>query len=246
MADDRGEIGIADFVQGISFGEGVRLDPEVVIVGDALDRRLGIVATLAVLVVESASERLLVTEGDLFNLQFHLFVGFVDGRGNELVTARHTSESHVGRDLAAGIGKPAGGIECYPWGRSEFDQSSGDDCSLLVVYLDYDWLRQPGAGLRELFSAAGFDDCGAEGRGLGQRCGFGLTRTGSSQRCCQHRDNEGTDCMEVASHFLATSGLAPPFCEIRNAVRARASSSVMPRFGSTVPGRRACGFVIHW
>ena len=56
-----------------------------------------------------------------------------------------------------------------------------------------------------------------------------------------------TNGQRVTNHFfaLATSDLPPPFCEMRNAVRARASSSLMARLGSMVPGRRACGFFIH-
>src|SRR5271167_1036439 len=55
VADDGSEIGIADFVERVALGEGMRLDLEVVKVRDTLDRRLGIVTAFAVLIVELAA-----------------------------------------------------------------------------------------------------------------------------------------------------------------------------------------------
>ena len=95
-------------------------------------------------------------------------MGLVGRGGDDLVAAGHASERYVGGDLSAGIGEAVGGIERYSGDRCEFHESSGNGGSLLVVYLDDDGLRQQAAGLRDLLSAAGFDDGGAEGRGLGQ------------------------------------------------------------------------------
>ena len=67
MADDGGEIGIGQFVEGVALGERVRLDFEVVEVRHALHRRVGIVAALAVLIVKLAPQSLLITESDLFD-----------------------------------------------------------------------------------------------------------------------------------------------------------------------------------
>ncbi len=78
MADDGGEIGVADFIQRVAFGKGMRLDFEVVVIRNALDRRLRVVAALAVLIVEMAAEGLLVAEGDFFDLQFDLLMRLVE------------------------------------------------------------------------------------------------------------------------------------------------------------------------
>src|ERR1022692_1184194 len=67
VTDDGAEIGIADLVERIALGEGMRLDFEIVEVGYALHCRLGIVAALAVLIVELASQSLLIAKRDLFD-----------------------------------------------------------------------------------------------------------------------------------------------------------------------------------
>src|ERR1019366_7565747 len=60
-------------------------------------------------------------------------------------------------------------------------------------------------------------------------------------------ENEGDyeEGPPVSVHFFA-SCLLEPFCVIRNAVRARASSSFMLRFGSMAPGRMGCGSFRQW
>src|ERR1017187_1072076 len=170
LADDGREIGVADLIESVAFGERMRLDFQVVVIRNALDRRFGVVAALAVLIVEVASEGLLVAEGDLFEFQLYLLVGLVGCGCDELVATSHASERYVGGDLTARIGEPAGGIESNSGGGRKFHEGSGDRGSLLIVHLDHDGLRQQAAGLGELLSAAGFYDGGAESCGLGQRC----------------------------------------------------------------------------
>src|ERR1022692_579892 len=73
MANDGGEIGVADLVERIALSEGVRLDFKIVEVRYTLHRRLGIVAALAVPIVELAAESLLITESALFDCQRDIF-----------------------------------------------------------------------------------------------------------------------------------------------------------------------------
>ena len=68
-------------------------------------------AALAVLIVEMASERLLVTESDLFDLEFNLLMRLICGGSHDLVAASHASERNVGGDLSAGIGESVRRIE---------------------------------------------------------------------------------------------------------------------------------------
>ena len=57
-----------NFFQRISFGERMRFHFEVVVIGDALGGGFGVMAAIAVLVIETTSECLLISESDL--LQF--------------------------------------------------------------------------------------------------------------------------------------------------------------------------------
>ena len=115
MADDGSEICIADLVERIALGERMRLDLEVVEVGHALHGRLGIVAAVAVLIVELAPKSLLIAERDLFDFQRDFLSRFVGCKRGELIAARRGSESNVGRDLAAGIGEAIGRVEGHSW-----------------------------------------------------------------------------------------------------------------------------------
>ena len=69
MADDSSDLGIGQFVEDVAFGERVRLDFEIIEVGYTLYSRFGIVAALAILIVELAAQGLLVTQSDLFDGQ---------------------------------------------------------------------------------------------------------------------------------------------------------------------------------
>jgi hypothetical protein len=57
----------------------MRLDFQVVVVRDTFDGRLRVVAAIAVLIVELASQRLLVAESDLFELEVNLLMRLVEG-----------------------------------------------------------------------------------------------------------------------------------------------------------------------
>src|SRR5580704_16171647 len=81
VRDEGGEIGVADLVQSVALGERMRLDVKVVVIRDTLRGGLGVVAALAVLIVEMATERLLIAEGDLFDLELHRLMGLVGSRG---------------------------------------------------------------------------------------------------------------------------------------------------------------------
>src|SRR6202140_161552 len=101
IGDQGRQVGVADLIQGLALGEWVRLDFKVVVIGNALDGRLGIVAAFAVLIVEMTSERLLVAEGGLLKFEFYVLMGLV-GRGcDDLVAAGHAAERYVGGDLPA-------------------------------------------------------------------------------------------------------------------------------------------------
>ena len=118
---------------------------------------------------------------------------------------------------------------------------------LLVVDLHHQRLRQQAAGLRHLLSAAGFNDGRAERGGLGSSCRFAALREQDvpAKRSAAREAATKADGRRMSGHFLAASCLLRPSAIIRNAVSARASSSLMARFGSIVPGRSACGFFIH-
>ena len=58
----------------------MRLHCEIVEVGNALHRGLGIVATVGVLVVKSASKILLIAECNFFQLDFHALLRLVQSR----------------------------------------------------------------------------------------------------------------------------------------------------------------------
>ncbi len=77
MHDDGGKIGVADLVEGIAFGKGVRLYLEVVVIRDALDRRFWIVAAVTVLIVQTPTESLLIAQSNLFELEFDFLVRLV-------------------------------------------------------------------------------------------------------------------------------------------------------------------------
>jgi hypothetical protein len=67
--------------------------------------------------------------------------------------------------------------------------------------------------------------------------------------CAYEKEGEPTKSVRqriVGSFHFFASCLLEPFCVIRNAVRARASSSFMLRFGSIVPGRMVCGSLSQW
>ena len=66
MGNDGGEIGVAHFIETIPLSEWVGLDFKVVVIGDTLDARFGIVAALTVLIVEMPSQSLLVSESNFF------------------------------------------------------------------------------------------------------------------------------------------------------------------------------------
>ncbi len=93
MADDGSKIGIGQLVEGVAVGERVRLDFEIVEVGYALYGRFGIVAALAILIVELAAQGLLVTQSDLFDGQSNFLSRFVAARCCQLIAARHVGES---------------------------------------------------------------------------------------------------------------------------------------------------------
>ena len=71
MADDGSEIRVGHFVERVAFGERVRLDFEIVEVRQTLGSRFRIVAAITVLVIQLASQVLLITQGDLFDCQFN-------------------------------------------------------------------------------------------------------------------------------------------------------------------------------
>jgi hypothetical protein len=52
VSNDGGEVGVADLIEGIALGKRERLDFQVVVVRDTLNRGFGIVAPLPVLIVE--------------------------------------------------------------------------------------------------------------------------------------------------------------------------------------------------
>src|SRR5580692_5399489 len=81
MRDDGREIGIADLVQRVAFGKRMRLHLKVVKVRYALGRRLWIMTTLAILIVETTAQVLLVAESDFFQLEFDFLVRLVERGG---------------------------------------------------------------------------------------------------------------------------------------------------------------------
>src|SRR5579872_1095204 len=186
------------------------------------------------------AKRLLVSKSNLFQLELDVLVRLVESGGRDLVAASHATERNIRCHLTAGIGEAVRQIECHPRSSCEFNQSARNRSSLPIVHLNDHGLRQQTTSLRKLFATARLNDGGSKSCGLGHRSRIALARAGTSQQ--GQTQKECNSCF----HFFATSGLPPPFCEMRNAVRARASSSLMARFGSTVPGRRDCGFFIHW
>src|ERR1035441_5969468 len=89
VADDGDQVGITHFVEGVAFGEGVRLDLEIVVIGNALWRRLWIMAASAILVVELRAELLLVSQRDFFDLEFDWLLSFRRRACGELIAAGH-------------------------------------------------------------------------------------------------------------------------------------------------------------
>ena len=66
--------------------------------------------------------------------------------------------------------------------------------------------------------------------------------------CTGHENEDGyEECPPAFGYYHCfASCLLEPFCVIRNAVRARASSSFMLRLGSMVPGRMFWGSLSQW
>jgi hypothetical protein len=88
MADNGGQIGVADFVERFTLGERVRLDLKIIEVRSPFGSRLGVVAALTILIVELAPQSLLVSQGNLIEGQGNFLSGFVSAGCGQLIAAR--------------------------------------------------------------------------------------------------------------------------------------------------------------
>src|SRR5271157_4859717 len=231
VADDGNQVRVTHLVERVALGEGMWFHRKVIHVRHPLWSGFRIVAANAVQRIELRTHRLLVPERDFVEREFDVLSGRIPRAGDEFVSPGLLSERDGGCDLAAGVGECGGWSKDHARWPAEIDSRSGQCASGGVVHLHDDRLVQRHSDIANLFAAAGLDD-GSSGGGSLKRSGLlALMRASTGEL----RDDANND--ERALHFLATSFAPVDFRDIRNAVSARASSSVMCWLGSIVPGR---------
>src|SRR5271157_5493389 len=211
------------------------LNREIVHVRYTQRRGLRVMAAYAVLRVELRSNRLLVSQRDLVNREVNVFPRRIPRARHELIPACLLPKRHGACDLSAGVGQRCGGRETHAGGTAEIHRRSGDTISRGIVHLYHDWLIHRHSGITNLLAAAGLDNRGAGGGGLQGRRLLALAGTSS------HQQRDCTNSDEYRFHFFIASCAPPDLSDIRNAVKERASSSVMCWLGSILPGRSAWG-----
>src|ERR1035438_9119195 len=102
------------------------LDLKVVVIRNLLRRRLGVVAAGAILPVELKSKLLLISQRNLFDLEFDWLLRFCRGACGKLISPGDAAESNGRGELSAGIGQAAHGVEVSAHRSIELDQRSGD------------------------------------------------------------------------------------------------------------------------
>jgi hypothetical protein len=219
MADDGHQVAVAHLVQRVALGKSVRLGHKIVVIGDPLGRGFRIVAARAVPTIKLATSSLLVTKGDLLQLQFDEFARVVAGRCGELVSASNATQRDHGTHLAAGIGQRGGWIEEHARGTPELHCCARDRVALRIVYLHDHRLLERRAGLRHLLASADLNQRRAKSRRLRARWGLHSTSTADEPRHEQQHQYQ-----ESAVHFFAC--FPPDRWDMRNAVSASASLSL--------------------
>src|ERR1017187_2044348 len=104
----------------------MRLDREVVHVGDPQRRGLRVVAADAVLRVELRPYRLLVTQCDLVNREVDALSRGIARAGLQLVPAGLLAELDRAGDLSAGIGQCCRGRKTHACWPAEIHRRAGD------------------------------------------------------------------------------------------------------------------------
>ena len=238
MGNDRRKVRVAHRVEECAVGKRMRFCVQVVVIGDALGRRLRIVAANAMKIVDLEPQLFLVSQGNFRNPNLRMFPGAVRGPCDDLILARHGSDADVAGELSIRAGEPAAGMELHAAGSREVNQRACHGGAFGVVDLHHDRLIELAAGAGPLFVTAHDDNLSAECLGLG------LAGPGSVPRA---RGRKGQQHHHPHSlHLRAASFRGAFFCAIRNAVIARASSSFMFHTGSSVPFRRLWAFFSQW
>src|SRR5580700_1613918 len=107
----------------------MRLDFKIVEIRYALGRRLRIVATRTILVVEQLPEPALVVERNLLDLEVDFLLRLRGGAGDELVAACHFAQAHRRGELSTGVSEAPWRIETHSSRAAERNGRAGNGIS---------------------------------------------------------------------------------------------------------------------
>src|SRR5271157_1154974 len=119
LGDGR-QIGVTHLIECVALRKGMRLHLEVVIIRNALRRRLRIMATIAILLCEKKSKLLLIAEGRFHNLNGHK-LRFTRRGCAELISSGSSAQCDGGGCLPTGIGEQSGWFEAETRRSMEFN-----------------------------------------------------------------------------------------------------------------------------
>src|SRR6266496_6557027 len=97
-------------------------------------------AALAILFIEPPSQHLLIVERNFLQLEFNLLVGLVQRASGNLIAPSSAPKRNVRRELTAGVGHAACGIEHHTARPAELNRCPSYTVPLIVIHLHHDGL----------------------------------------------------------------------------------------------------------